>query len=80
MRRRRGVNPISFWMDCNMVIAKRLALMAQGGARGRLKSMRMVTEKMQAAARAQTMLLAGKSPAQVMRMVHRKVRANRTRL
>jgi hypothetical protein len=80
MRRKRTTNPLSLWLDCNAVIAKRLTLFAQGGARGRRESVRMVTEKMQAAARAQRMLMGGKSPDQVMRMVARKVRANRKRL
>ena len=76
----RPANPFGFWLDCQTVIARRMALFAQGGTKAQAESLRMVTEKMQAAARAQAMLLRGRSSRQVMAMVARKVRANKKRL
>jgi hypothetical protein len=69
------------------VMALRLAKIARGGKRGQAESVLMVTEKLAAAAQAQSLMarafMAGspkKGAAAVTRMYGRKVAANRRRL
>jgi hypothetical protein len=66
--------------DMPVVIARRMAILAKGGAQAQTETVRMVGEKMLAAAEAQRLLLTGAGPGAVLRLYRRRVAANRRRL
>ncbi|HUI13826.1 MAG TPA: hypothetical protein VL048_10210 [Xanthobacteraceae bacterium] len=74
--------------EAQRVIALRLMRIAAGGARGRTEAQRMVTEKIAAAAEAQSAVAASvitgssgrRTAKKVLGVYHKRVRANRRRL
>ncbi len=67
-------------MEAQQVMWLRCLKMAAGGAAGQREANLMVSEKVEAAAKAYMQLLTGASSAKIMRGYRTKVRANRRRL
>lgn len=94
MRRRRGnlwfgigLQAWSLGLEASTVMGLRTLKIAQGGARGRAETQRMVSEKIEAAAALQALALTGalgvtapRASARTIAHYRRKVRANRRRL
>ncbi|GJD98513.1 hypothetical protein [Methylobacterium isbiliense] len=66
--------------EANMVIGLRVAKLSRGGPAARKEARRMVSEKVEAAARAAQLTATGGTPLQVVKGYRRKVRANAKRL
>jgi len=72
------------WMmlgvEANRVVGLRLMKLMLGGKTARREAKLMVTEKIDAALRANTSIIAGASPEEIIRMYRRRVAANAKRL
>ena len=67
-------------LESNRVIGLRLAKLMRGGKGARREAERMVSEKIQAAAKAGTSLMAGASSDEIVRQYRKRVKANAKRL
>jgi hypothetical protein len=67
-------------LESNRVIGLRLAKLMRGGKAARREAERMVSEKMQAAAKAGISLMAGASSDEIVRQYRKRVAANAKRL
>lgn len=72
------------WMmlgfEANRVVGLRVMKIALGGTGARREATLMVTEKIEAALEANTRLMSGASPDEILRMYRRRVSANAKRL
>ena len=67
-------------LESNRVIGLRLAKLMRGGKGAQREAERMVSEKIQAAAKAGTSLMAGASSDEIVRQYRKRVAANAKRL
>lgn len=80
MKSRRMRNWMMLAMESNRVIGLRLAKLMQGGKGAHLEAVRMVSEKIQAAAKAGASLMAGATSDEIVRQYRKRVTANAKRL
>jgi hypothetical protein len=77
---RKMLNWMKLALESNRVIALRLAKLMRGGKGAQREAERMVSEKIQAAAKAGASLMAGASSDQIVRQYRKRVVANAKRL
>ncbi len=77
---RRTLNWMMLALESNRVIGLRLAKLMRGGKGARREAERMVSEKIQAAAKAGASLMAGASSDEIVRQYRKRVKANAKRL
>lgn len=77
---RRKLNWMMLALESNRVIGLRMAKLMRGGKGARREAERMVTEKIQAAAKAGASLMAGASSNEIVRQYRKRVKANAKRL
>ena len=77
---RKMLNWMMLALESNRVIGLRLAKLMRGGKAARREAERMVSEKMQAAAKAGISLMAGASSDEIVRQYRKRVAANAKRL
>jgi hypothetical protein len=77
---RKMLNWMKLALESNRVIALRLAKLMRGGKGAQREAERMVSEKIQAAAKAGASLMAGASSDQIVRQYRKRVAANAKRL
>ena len=77
---RKMLNWMKLALESNRVIALRLAKLMRGGKGAQREAQRMVSEKIQAAAKAGASLMAGASSDQIVRQYRKRVAANAKRL
>lgn len=75
-----GMSMAMLGFEAQMVIAKRMAVLAAGGPKANREAQRMVTEKVAAAGEAMAQIATGASQGKVVNGYRRKVRANIRRL
>jgi hypothetical protein len=77
---RRTLNWMMLALESNRVIGLRLAKLMRGGKGAQREAERMVSEKIQAAAKAGASLMAGASSDEIVRQYRKRVKANAKRL